>query len=465
MIRRRLNRTHFCLRLATFLLPGLAFAIAAYLRFGADFFPRLSGSVDPRPYFELLLLATVVWAVVAEQYGLCSVKHLFAPDGKTRRTFLACFEMYAAVLAMTFFYRAASFSRLFIGLSALALVFLTALTQVTFRVARRRQRRHERNWIRILIIGADEFARQVARSLTSGQAVPCRVVGFVRLPDQRAVNLEGSVYKMEDLEKLASEKGIDEVILALPLSRSAEIPVLMTRLEPLCVPIRATLDMGEDIFVRERLFDFGGILMLDLHSTPAESVTYSILKRAFDLVFSLAALVVVAPLMAVIAVLVKVTSPGPVLFEQERVGLNGKIFPIYKFRTMRLNATEESNTRWTTQNDPRRTRLGTFLRATSLDELPQFFNVLKGDMSVVGPRPERPYFVQKFLRDIALYNSRHYLKVGITGWAQVNGWRGDTSIFKRLEYDLYYLRNWSLSFDLQIILLTLIRGLSNRNAY
>ncbi len=132
---------------------------------------------------------------------------------------------------------------------------------------------------------------------------------------------------------------------------------------------------------------------------------------------------------------------------------------------MRQSVPDESNTRWTTQNDPRRTRLGSFLRAASLDELPQFFNVIRGDMSVVGPRPERPFFVQKFLRDIALYNSRHYLKVGITGWAQVNGWRGDTSIFKRLEHDLYYLRNWSLSFDLQIILLTLIRGLSNRNAY
>ncbi|HUZ47376.1 MAG TPA: undecaprenyl-phosphate glucose phosphotransferase [Terriglobia bacterium] len=465
MIRRHLNRTHFCLRLTTFLLPALAFAIAAYLRFDANLFSQATNGVDSSPYFALLLLVTVVWAMVAEHYGLCTVKYLFAPGGKTPKSLLACFVMYAAVLAMMFFYRAESFSRLFIALSAVTLVLLTIFTRVVFRVIWHRQRRCELNWIKILIIGADEFARQVARSLTCGEVMPCRTVGFVSLPGQKAAEFKAPVYTMEDLETLASRNGIDEVILALPLSRFAEIPALMTRLEPLCVPIRATLDMGEDIFVRERLFDLGGMLMLDLNSTPAESITYFILKRAFDLVFSFAAVVVVGPLMLLIAALVKLTSPGPVLFTQDRVGLNGRIFRIYKFRTMRQSAADESNTRWTTHNDPRRTRLGSFLRATSLDELPQFFNVIGGDMSVVGPRPERPFFVQKFLRDIALYNSRHYLKVGITGWAQVNGWRGDTSIFKRLEYDLYYLRNWSLSFDLQIILLTLLRGLSNRNAY
>ncbi len=465
MIRRRLNRTHFYLRLTTFLLPVLAFSIAAYLRFGLEVIPLADGVVDPDAYFALLLLVTVVWAMVAEYYGLCTLDYLFAAGGKTQKSLLACFVMYAAVLAVTFFYRAESFSRLFIVLSAIVLVLLTILTRVVFRVAWRRQQRCEQNWIRILVIGADEFARRVARSLASGQVMPCRVVGFVSLPGQGAAEADSPTYATEDLERLASQNGIDEVILALPLSRFAEIPALMARLEPLCVPIRVTLDMGEDILVRERLFDLGGMLMLDLHSTPAESVTYTVLKRTFDLVFSVAAVIVTGPLMLLIAALVKLTSPGPVFFTQDRVGLNGRIFRIYKFRTMQTGATEESNTTWTTQNDSRRTCLGSFLRSTSLDELPQFFNVIQGDMSVVGPRPERPFFVQKFLRDIARYNSRHYLKVGITGWAQVNGWRGDTSVFKRLEYDLYYLRNWSLFFDLQIILMTFIKGLSNRNAY
>jgi exopolysaccharide biosynthesis polyprenyl glycosylphosphotransferase len=206
--------------------------------------------------------------------------------------------------------------------------------------------------------------------------------------------------------------------------------------------------------------------MLDLRASPSESVVYLVAKRALDLVVSTLVLVLTAPLMALIAVLIRLTSPGPVLFAQERVGLNGRVFRMYKFRTMRVGGPDESATRWTTAQDPRRTRLGGLLRRTNLDELPQFFNVLKGEMSIVGPRPERPYFVEKFLEDVAQYNTRHYLKVGITGWAQVNGWRGDTSIPRRVEHDLYYLRNWSLGFDLKIIFLTVWRTLvANRNAY
>jgi lipopolysaccharide/colanic/teichoic acid biosynthesis glycosyltransferase len=166
-----------------------------------------------------------------------------------------------------------------------------------------------------------------------------------------------------------------------------------------------------------------------------------------------------------IAIVIRLSAPGPILFIQERVGLNGKIFRMYKFRTMKVTSAGESDTKWTVPNDDRCTATGAFLRKTSLDELPQFFNVLRGDMSVVGPRPERPHFVKQFLREIDKYNSRHLLKVGITGWAQVNGWRGDTSISKRVEYDLYYMKNWSFGFDLQIIALTVIRGLVNRNAY
>jgi lipopolysaccharide/colanic/teichoic acid biosynthesis glycosyltransferase len=159
------------------------------------------------------------------------------------------------------------------------------------------------------------------------------------------------------------------------------------------------------------------------------------------------------------------TSPGPIFFVQERVGLNGRLFRMLKFRTMRMGTREEGDTRWTCPNDPRRTSIGMFLRKTNLDELPQFINVLKGDMSIVGPRPERPHFVEKFLSEFDRYNFRHTFKAGITGWAQVNGWRGDTSIAKRVEYDLYYLRNWSLTFDLQIITMTLMRIFNSKNAY
>jgi len=219
------------------------------------------------------------------------------------------------------------------------------------------------------------------------------------------------------------------------------------------------------VVVRERLFQLGRMQMLDLTQTPADFLDYALLKRLFDVAFSAAVLLFVSPLLLLIALLIRLTSRGPVFFKQERIGLNGRPFSMYKFRTMRVAAASESDTRWTTASDPRCTPLGAFLRKTSLDELPQFFNVLKGDMSVVGPRPERPHFVHRFLQEVARYNNRHCLRVGITGWAQVNGWRGDTSIDKRIEYDLYYLQNWTFLFDLRIIIMTVLSGLIHRNAY
>jgi exopolysaccharide biosynthesis polyprenyl glycosylphosphotransferase len=236
-------------------------------------------------------------------------------------------------------------------------------------------------------------------------------------------------------------------------------------LEVLCVPARVILDLGAGVSLRDKLFDFGGVQMLDLEATPAESASYVVFKRLFDVVFSALVLLVTAPLMVLIALAIRLGSPGPILFAQERVGLNGKVFRMLKFRTMRVGDSEESATRWTAPNDPRRTRLGSLLRRTNLDELPQFVNVLRGEMSIVGPRPERPHFVDKFLHEVDRYNARHVFKVGITGWAQVNGWRGDTSIPKRVEYDLYYLRNWSMTFDLQIIILTILRMFGSKNAY
>jgi exopolysaccharide biosynthesis polyprenyl glycosylphosphotransferase len=209
----------------------------------------------------------------------------------------------------------------------------------------------------------------------------------------------------------------------------------------------------------------GGIHMLDLRPNLAETGSYLFQKRIFDVGFSVLILLLTLPITLLIALAIKLGSRGPVFFVQERVGLNGRLFRMFKFRTMRVGSREEGDTRWTSDQDPRRTAVGTFLRRTNLDELPQFLNVLRGDMSIVGPRPERPYFVERFLEEFDRYNSRHMFKAGITGWAQVNGWRGDTSIAKRVEYDLYYLRNWSLTFDLQIISLTLLRFFTSKNAY
>jgi len=318
---------------------------------------------------------------------------------------------------------------------------------------------------RLLIVGADQYASAAAERLLRLSFAPCEIAGFVRLPAQNACVPGHRVYELDELGCLNSDHGIDEAVMAIHPAQFHQIPQLMVALNHICLPARAIVDLGENVVVREKLFQVGSMQMLDLMSAPTESLDYALLKRVFDVFFSALFLLVTSPLLALIAVLIKCTSRGPVFFVQERVGLNGRSFRMYKFRSMRVSAKAESDHRWTTEEDPRRTAFGTFLRKTSLDELPQFFNVLKGDMSIVGPRPERRHFVHKFLQEVARYNHRHALRVGITGWAQVNGWRGDTSIHKRIECDLYYMQNWSLALDLRIILMTIFSGLNNKNAY
>ena len=467
MIRRRLNQIEFALRLSVLMLPLPAFMIAAYIRFAAGIIPLGFDAryIDPTPYFGLLLLAVLAWAVVVEHFDLSRVDHLFPARDATRNALVASATAYTAVTAASFFYRNVSFSRLFVVISGVALFFLIVATQQVFRAYLNNLRQRGEKCSRLLVIGADEYAERALHSLLQTMVIPCSVEGFVLLPGQTPCPACKPLLELEALETMTVEPRADDVLIAVPLPRLAEASILVRQLERLSVPVRAILDLGPGISFRNTIFHSGDTTFLDLNATPSEAVAYTILKRSFDLVFATVVAFITAPLMLLIAVAIRLTSPGPVLFAQDRVGLNGRLFRVYKFRTMSAGNPGESDTRWTTSNDPRRTRLGAFLRATNLDELPQFFNVLKGDMSVVGPRPERPYFVKKFQDDVAQYNTRHYLKVGITGWAQVNGWRGDTSIAKRVEHDLYYLRNWSLWFDMKIIWLTLWRGFFSKNAY
>jgi len=465
VIRRRLNLIEFSLRLVTLLLPLLAFGVAAYVRFVSGLLPVAGAGINPADYFGLLFLAILVWAIVLEWYGFSRVDELFPAHKATWRAFWASAVAYMAVTGATFFYRSASFSRLFVVFSASALFLLMLATQQGFRMLLRRVRRKGNKYSRILVIGADEFAQRAARSLCDALVMPGSVVGFVCLPGQEPAGTATPAIELDTLRESGVRPDIDDIIIAVPPSRLAEIPGLVAKLEFLCVPVRAVLELGRGVVTRDAIFHAGDVTLLDLRVNPSESVAYAIVKRAFDLVFATTVIIITAPLMALVAVAIRLTSRGPIFFVQERVGLNGVSFRMYKFRTMRVGEAAESEIRWTVPGDPRRTKLGLFLRRSSLDEFPQFFNVLKGDMSVVGPRPERPHFVKKFLQDVAQYNTRHYLKVGITGWAQVNGWRGDTSIAKRVEYDLHYLDHWSLWFDLKIIFLTVWRGFFAKNAY
>ncbi len=464
MIRSRLSYVRFYLKILTLLLPACSYFIAVKVRFGFNFlFLRDSPSGLPS-YWGIVLLTTIIWAIAAEESELWNVEQLYAPGGKTRRLLEALAFTYAVVMAVGFLYRQASYSRLVVGISAMALFVLATVARVASRVVLEYLRKSGRNEVRILMVGTDRFARRVATSLLHGEVLPCRVVGFVRLPDQE-VTVEGPVYEMDQIPIFSNGNSINDVVIALPAARLSEVQQIAPALEKLCVPTRVVVNLGDGVGIRDRLIDLGGIHMLDLRPTLSETGPYLFQKRAFDVALSLLIVLLTLPVTLLIALAIKVNSRGPVFFVQERVGLNGRVFRMLKFRTMHEGSREEGDTRWTCTHDPRRTAVGVLLRKTNLDELPQFLNVVKGDMSIVGPRPERAHFVERFLKEFDRYNSRHTFKVGITGWAQVNGWRGDTSIAKRVEYDLYYLRNWSLTFDLQIITMTLLRIFNSKNAY
>jgi Undecaprenyl-phosphate glucose phosphotransferase len=460
----RLKLYGLSLKVATYLLPILAFYLGWWVW-------DISWVILGRPvlfsvhgHANQMLFGTLVWAFISERYRVTSFDELFRERTGARAAWSACLATSFVFLALLYFSRNDIYPRGLLVCNVVVLLALTVMLHAIFRWIFRSSASLVKP-TQLLVVGADSFARDAAKRLQRLSFAPCHIGGFVQLPGQEVEVGDHRVYGLEQLAFLGAEHHIDEAVIAVRSSQFSQIPAIMKALSSLCLPARALVDLGEGIIVREKLFQLGNIQMLDLSSAPTESLDYALFKRIFDVCFSLVVLIATAPLFAVIALIIRLTSNGPIFFSQERIGLNGKPFQMYKFRTMRACESSASDTEWTTLEDGRKTRFGALLRKTSLDELPQFLNVLKGDMSVVGPRPERPHFVHKFLHEVNRYNHRHSLKVGITGWAQVNGWRGDTSIEKRVEFDLYYLQNWTFTFDLRIIVMTIFSGLTNKNAY
>jgi Undecaprenyl-phosphate glucose phosphotransferase len=277
----------------------------------------------------------------------------------------------------------------------------------------------------------------------------------------RGLPLLGTIVEAADI---VAREAIDHLYVALPPEQHVQMLRLIESTSRECVDVKVVPDLLQVIALRARLEDLDGVPVININDVPLQGFN-SVVKRAIDIAMSSAALTGLALPFWLVAVLVKLTSRGDVFYRQERMGLDGKPFMIYKFRSMYDGAEAETGPVWTIERDPRRTPVGKLLRRSNIDELPQLWNVLKGDMSIVGPRPERPLFVAQFKDKIPQYMLRHKVKAGITGWAQVNGWRGNTSIEKRIEYDLYYIENWSVRLDLKIMWLTLLRGFFHKHAY
>ena len=271
--------------------------------------------------------------------------------------------------------------------------------------------------------------------------------------------------RIDNLQIILPENKLDEIAITLSLTEYYKLEHIVDVCEKSGVHTKFIPDYNNMIPTRPYTEDILGLPVINIRHTPLNETFNKFIKRLTDLIGASFAFILFSPVMLITALLIKLTSPGPLIFKQERVGLHNRTFQMYKFRSMQVQPASTESRAWTTQNDPRVTGIGRFIRQTSIDELPQLINILKGDMSLVGPRPERPYFVEKFREEIPRYMIKHQVRPGMTGWAQINGYRGNTSIKRRIDYDLYYIENWTLGFDLKILFLTIFKGFINKNAY
>jgi Undecaprenyl-phosphate glucose phosphotransferase len=447
-------------------IVAAAFAGAYALRFNSPKtwpYPELPA---PRETLIVGALALLIWPLSLRAMGLYRPQRQKTPLDEVFGVFKATLVAGLLLVSATYFVREARYSRAMIAVFT-ALAFLgVALARVFFKEILQALRRRGYNLRYILVVGAGRLARQVLEQVDLHRELGFRPVGCLSLQRRRVgTSVAGTevVGTLRELRQALQARAVDQVLVALPSRSFHHLPRIMEICADTTVDVKVVPDLYQYATLFGGLEEFGGLPVVNLQSTGVLGIN-AVVKRIFDLFFSALFLLLLSPLLLLIAALIKLSSRGPVLFTQERVGLDGKPFRMLKFRTMRIDA-EQEGPRFAEAGDPRVTPVGAWLRRLSLDELPQLINVFKGDMSLVGPRPERPVFIERFRRRIPRYQLRHMVKSGMTGWAQIHGLRGNTSIHKRVEYDLYYIEHWSLLLDLKILARTLAFGFLSRNAY
>lgn len=454
--------------LTDFAFIQIAFLLAWWLKFE-------SGWIEHTP--PLPVETYFFWSLV---YGFVSVfigtmMLLYSPKRKKRfademvKIIQVHFTSLVVLLSLMFFFKQVDISRDYLAIYMVANLILILLYRYFLKMSLKYFRKKGYNKQFVLIIGAGSLGRRFHDNLRQYPELGYEIIGF--LDDNPELgSIESSRYKpvlgaVDQLEEILKDKMIDEVVLALPLDAHARYSKIISICEKIGVRTLIIPDFFDYLPARPYFDNFAGMPMINVRDIPLDLSGNRLAKRLFDIVFSLVAICIASPVLLAVAIGVKLTSQGPILFKQERVGLNRRSFQMYKFRSMKVLPEGTVDTGWTTENDPRRTKFGVFLRKTSLDELPQFFNVLAGHMSVVGPRPERPYYVEQFREEVPKYMVKHHVRPGITGWAQTNGLRGDTSIEERINHDIFYIENWSILFDIKIIFKTVVNGFVNKNAY
>lgn len=447
-----------------------AWSTAFFLRFYVEIIPvRTTYPTFPH-YLSFVPLVLLFWLGAARFLGLYNPQVTTSFGLRVWNVWKAATLSLVLLTALTFFYREFPFARFSRVVMAYYWVLVTVFVVIARSLARDLLKNfHKRGFEtrRILIAGTGELGLDLGRRMRANEVLGIEMVGYLTDREEEVgARVEGVTVAgtLGEVREVIRRLRADQLFIALPMEAQDRLHRVLEGLGEELIDIKVVPDFLKFMKLNAGIEDFDGLPVISLRESPLFGVN-RLIKRTADILISLLSLVVLSPLMIVVAAAVELTSRGPVLYRQERMGLDGVPFQMYKFRSMREGAEEESGAVWASPDDARRTAVGGILRKTSLDELPQLFNVLKGDMSLVGPRPERPVFVEDFRMKVPGYMLRHKVKAGITGWAQVNGWRGNTPLEKRIECDLYYIENWSLGFDLKILWLTLWKGIGNKHAY
>ena len=466
---KRLNRIHVLLDI---LVTVVAYTLAWFIVISGKVLPLDEGVLKPQVYFMALIFIVPIYLILYASF------HLYVPKRiQGRRSELAniCKANVIGLMLFTFvlfglrrFVSHLSYfsTKMILAFFAANIILLEA-ERISIRVFLRSLRTNGYNQKHVLLIGYSRAAEGFIDRVSVNPEWGYHVQGI--LDDHRPA---GFLYKKvqvlgptNHLEDFLASNTLDEIAITLSIKEYSNLEQIVAACEKSGVHTKFIPDYNNIIPTIPYMEDLQGLPVIHIRHVPLTGVFNATMKRIVDLAGALFGLIVFSPLMLVTALLIKITSPGPVLFSQERIGLHNRPFKMYKFRSMEVQDPNRERSQWTTPHDTRVTPVGRFIRKTSIDEMPQFFNVLIGDMSLVGPRPERPLFVEKFKEEIPRYMIKHQVRPGLTGWAQVNGYRGDTSITKRIEHDLYYIENWSLGFDFKIMFLTVFKGFINKNAY
>lgn len=467
MIRENQRWFNFIMVLIDIVVIVLSLAISWWIRFKTTIFGPIGGHLPIQSYMLFLLFVVIpVYLILYFSFGLYkprrTYKTIFSEATQIIKVNIVAFVVLVAIL---FILNQPDFSRIMLFLLAVVATVLGIIERSIIRGILKKIRIENRNLKHILIVGDNDLAFSFARKIRDNPYLGFDISGFLGRSNRVGLEIEGSkiIGAFKDLDYILENNTFDRVVLAIPLKYYYKINELVESCERVGIkaeiipdyiryfPAQPSVDMIEDIPI------------INIRYVPLDDAFNRAVKSLSDYIIAIIAIIITSPIMIVTAIAIKLTSPGPIIFKQERIGFHGKPFEMYKFRSMKVQNPDDEKSGWTTKDDPRKTKIGDFIRKTSIDELPQFFNVLKGDMSVVGPRPERPYFVDEFRKEIPKYMVKHQVRPGITGWAQIHGCRGDTSIKKRIEYDIEYVENWHMGLDLGIMIKTVVK--KNPNAY